>query len=134
MEALLQRPFVRYLIVGGGVYLLELGIILVAQNMGASATVAVALSFWIGLLVSFLLQKFVTFSDKRTHHRIVIKQALAVVTLVAWNFVFTILVTKLLEDRLAPTITRTIALAITTFWNFYLYRTSIFRQPENPIY
>jgi putative flippase GtrA len=59
---------------------------------------------------------------------------LAVVTLVAWNFVFTILVTKLLEDRLAPTITRTIALAITTFWNFYLYRTSIFRQPENPIY
>jgi putative flippase GtrA len=129
-----QRPFVRYLIVGGGVYLLELGVILIAQAGGASSVVAVGIAFWTGLAVSFILQKFFTFGDKRTHHRVILKQLLAVGLLVAWNFVFTIGVTKVLEAWLPPTVTRTIALGITTLWNFYLYRTSIFRGPENPIY
>ena len=124
----------RYLIVGGGVYLLEIGVILAAQAGGASSVVDVGIAFWVGLAVSFLLQKFVTFGDKRTQHKVVLKQLLLVGLLVAWNFVFTISVTKLLEDLLPPTATRTLALAITTFWNFYLYRTSIFREPENPIY
>ena len=131
---LLQRPFVRYLIVGGGVYLLELGVILVAEGAGWSPVLAVAMAFWVGLVVSFTLQKFVTFRDQRTQHAIILKQLLAVVALVVWNFVFTIGITALLADLLPATITRTIALLITTLWNFYLYRTSIFRRLENPIY
>ena len=115
----------RYLIVGGTVYLLELVIIIVAQKAGASNVVAVALSFWIGLLVSFGLQKIVTFQDRRTHHRILMAQILAVSLLVLWNFGFTVLVTKALQP-IAPVITRTLALLITTVWNFYLYKTRIF--------
>lgn len=133
-ETLLKRPFVRYLIVGGSVYLLELGVILLAQAAGARPVTAVAVAFWTGLVVSFVLQKFVTFGDKRTHHQIVLRQIMAVSLLVVWNFIFTVMVTKLLVDQMPATITRTIALAITTLWNFYLYRTSIFRKPENPIY
>src|SRR4051812_48382788 len=109
VEALLKRPFVRYLIVGGGVYLLELGMIVLAQALGASAVVAVAIAFWVGLVISFLLQKFVTFGDKRTHHQVILKQIFAVGALVLWNFVFTVGVTKLLQDQLPPTVTRTIA-------------------------
>lgn len=115
----------RYLVVGGTVYLLELIIIVVAQKAGASNVVAVGLSFWIGLLVSFGLQKLVTFQDRRTQHRILIGQILAVSLLVVWNFGFTILVTKALQP-IAPVITRTLALLITTVWNFYLYKTRIF--------
>ena len=117
----------RYLIVGGTVYVLELIVIVVASHVGAKPVLAVALSFWIGLCVSFVLQKVFTFDDRRTHHKILIPQVVAVSLLVLWNFGFTILVTRLLTS-LNPTITRTIALLITTIWNFYLYQTRIFKQ------
>lgn len=134
LTKLLKRPFVRYLIVGGGVYALELGVIIVGQRAGLSAIMAVALAFWVGLVVSFVLQKFVTFSDHRTHHKIVLKQLLAVSLLVVWNFLFTVGMTKLLADHAPATVIRTVALLITTLWNFYLYKTNIFRGPDNPVY
>lgn len=132
IKDMLSRPFGRYLVIGGSVYVLELLIIVVAQKMGASALVAVGLSFWIGLVTSFILTKFVTFGDKRTHHRILIPQIVAVSLLVLFNFGFTLLVTELLKNILPPTITRTIALGITTLWNFYLYKTRIFKT-DDPI-
>lgn len=114
--------------------MLELGVIFVAQSLGVSSVWAVAMAFWIGLIISFVLQKFVTFGDERTHHKVVAKQVAAVTLLVAWNFAFTIGVTKLLQNVLPAVIIRTVALLITTLWNFYLYKTSIFRQSENQIY
>lgn len=127
---LLSKPMGRYLIIGVSVYIFELVIIVVAERLGATALVAVGLSFWFGLIVSFVLQKFVTFGDKRTHHKIILAQFLAVCLLVLFNFGFTLLVTELLKNLLPPTITRTIALAITTIWNFYLYKTRIFKTDD----
>jgi putative flippase GtrA len=127
LRSLLRTPFGKYLIIGGSVYLFELAVIVIAQHAGASALFSVALSFWLGLIVSFILQKFVTFGDKRTHHRILIPQIIAVCLLVLFNFGFTLLVTKLLSDILPPTATRTLALGVTTIWNFYLYKTRIFK-------
>ncbi len=121
-----QRPGLRYLLIGGSVYLLELVVIFVAQQFGANAVVAVGLSFWVGLVVSFILQKFVTFSDQRLHHRILIPQIIAFSCLVLFNFSFTIGVAKLLTGIVGPAVSRTIALGITTIWNFYLYKTRIF--------
>lgn len=125
LSKLTATPKGRYLIVGGTVYGLELVIIAIAQRLGASAVGAVAISFWVGLVLSFILQKIVTFQDKRSAHKIVLAQIVAVALLVLWNFGFTILVTKLLSS-VPPAITRTIALLITTIWNYYLYRTRIF--------
>lgn len=134
IKELLKRPGYRYLIIGGSVYVLELIIIVAAQSLGASSVLAVGLSFWIGLIISFLLQKLVTFEDKRMHHKIIIKQVLAFCLLVLFNFSFTILVTKLLSDVWPAVVTRTIALGITTIWNFYLYKTRIFKSQESPVY
>ncbi len=129
---LLKRPGIRYLMVGGSVYVFELLVIYTAQHNGASAVMAVGLSFWLGLIVSFALQKLVTFSDKRLHHKILIPQIVAVTLLVLFNFGFTLLVTKLLSNYVPVVVTRTIALGITTIWNFYLYRTRIFNT-DTPI-
>jgi len=134
IRKLLARQGYRYLLIGGSVYLLELTVIFVAQQLGASAVVAVSLSFWIGLCVSFLLQKLVTFGDKRTHRKLLIPQLAAFSLLVLFNFFFTISVAKVLSDTLPATVTRTIALAMTTTWNFYLYKTRIFKTDESPIY
>lgn len=123
----------RYLVIGVSVYILELLIIVVAQQLGASAVLAVALSFWLGLSVSFGLQKFITFGDKRTHHKVLVPQIAAYCLLVLFNFGFTILVTKLLQAWLPAVVTRSVALGTTTIWNFYLYRTRIFNNSDEPV-
>jgi putative flippase GtrA len=134
IQALLRKSGYRYLIVGGGVYAIELVVIIVAQRLGASAVFAVGLSFWVGLVISFVLQKLVTFGDKRLHHRVLSMQIIAVSLLVIFNFGFTLMVTKLLYHQLPAVVTRSLALAITTIWNFYLYRTRIFKTDAEPVY
>ncbi|HEX8227422.1 MAG TPA: GtrA family protein [Candidatus Saccharimonadales bacterium] len=130
LKAFLGKPFGRYLLIGGLVFLFELLIIFIAQRQGASAVMAVTVSFWAGLVVSFVLTKFITFRDRRTHHRILIPQIAAVALLVLFNFGFTVLVTRLLQDSLPVAASRTLALAVTTIWNFYLYRTRIFKTDD----
>jgi putative flippase GtrA len=134
LRGLLAKPSGRYLVIGVSVYLLELLVIIAAQALGASAVIAVGLSFWIGLSVSFGLQKVITFGDKRLHHRVLIPQIIVYCLLVFFNFGFTLLVTKLLSSVIPAVATRTIALAITTLWNFYLYKTRIFKSDDNPVY
>jgi putative flippase GtrA len=124
-----QRPGLRYVVVGGTTYVVELAVIVLAQHLGASAVRSVAISFWFGLVVSFTLQKLVTFGDKRTHHKVVLPQIASFGLLVLFNFGFTIVVTKLLEHDLPVVAIRTLAIGITTLWNYYLYKTRIFRVP-----
>jgi len=128
IRKLLEKPGYRYLLIGGSVYAFEIIVIIVAQLLGAGPVMAVALSFTLGTLVSFALQKLVTFGDKRMHHKIVIPQLVATCLLVVFNFGFTLLVTKLLAHVWPAIFSRTLALGITTIWNFYLYKTHIFKQ------
>lgn len=134
LKQLMQRRAYRYLFIGGSVYALEMIVIIAAQSLGASAVMAVGISFWIGIVTSFLLQKFVTFDDKRMHGKILIPQLIAFALLVTFNFGFTLFVTDALAASLPATITRTLALGMTTFWNFYLYKTRIFRTSQSPLY
>ena len=133
-KRLMSRPGYRYLVIGGSVYLLELIVIVVAQKMGQSPVIAIGLSFWIGLCISFLLQKMVTFGDRRLNHRVLLPQILAFSLLVVFNFSFTVLAAKLLAHTLPAIIIRTGALGITTIWNFYLYRTRIFKRSDELVY
>jgi putative flippase GtrA len=133
LKELLRRPGYRYLAIGGSVYLFELFVIVVAQRFGASAPWAVAISFCLGTLVSFFLQKLVTFGDRRMHHRILIPQVVATAILIVWNLGFSVLLTKLLEDTLPAVVARTIALGITTIWNFYIYKTRIFKISDEAL-
>lgn len=131
---LMQRPGYRYLFIGGSVYVFEMLIIMIAQTLGTSAVVAVGISFWAGIVASFLLQKFVTFSDRRVRGQVLVSQIIAFALLVLFNFGFTLLVTEALTDSWPATITRTLALGITTIWNFYLYKTRIFKSDQSPLY
>ena len=133
IRELLQKPGYRYLLIGGSVYLFELAVIVVAQAFGASAIWAVAISFCLGTLVSFFLQKLVTFGDKRMHHKILVPQLIATTLLVLWNLGFSVLLTKLLQHHFPAVVTRTVALGITTIWNFYLYKTRIFNNHEQEL-
>lgn len=134
LQKLLKTSIQRYVVVGVCVYIFELTVIIIAQHFGCSALAAVALSFWLGLIVSFSLQKLLTFGDKRLHHKVLITQLAAFSLLVVFNFGFTLLVTRLLSGLVSPIVTRTLALGVTTIWNFYLYKTRIFKSADNSIY
>ncbi|HSW98442.1 MAG TPA: GtrA family protein [Candidatus Saccharimonadales bacterium] len=134
VQGLLRRRGVRYVLVGGSVYVLELAVIVLAQRLGASPVVAVGTGFWVGLVVSFVLQKFVAFGDTRTHRRIVLPQFVAVTLLVLFNFGFTLAVTKALTPHVPAVASRTLALGVTVTWNFYLYKTRIFKSDSDLIY
>jgi putative flippase GtrA len=121
-----SRRGTRYLLVGVVVYIFELAVIFWAQALGMSAVAAVALSFWLGLVLSFALQKLVTFQDKRLHYRLLSLQVAIFALLVLWNFGFTLAVTWALSGTMPAFISRSLALALTTIWNFYLYKTRIF--------
>lgn len=120
----------RYLIVGVSVYLFELVVITLALRAGVSNVFAVGLSYWLGLLISFILQKFITFQDKRVHHKVIIAQVAAYSCLVLFNFIFTLVFTGLVGHYINAWLCRTFALGITTFWNFYLYNTRIFTSGQ----
>ena len=84
-------------------------------------------------MVSFVLQKLVTFSDRRMHRQVLLPQMIAFSALVLFNFGFTLALTKLLEHVLPAVVTRTLAVGMTTLWNFYLYKTRIFKSADEPI-
>jgi len=134
LREMLKRPGIRYLFIGGIVYAFELAVIVIAQSFGASAVWAVAISFCLGTAVSFFLQKLVTFGDKRMHHRVLIPQLIAMTLLICWNLVFSLFLTKLLQHHFPAVVTRTLALGITTVWNFYLYKTRIFKQEDTEVF
>lgn len=130
MRIKLSKRLFKYLVVGGSIYVLELAVIIGAQSAGLKAYAAVSVGYWVGLLLSFFLQKTVTFNDRRFHKKLVLSQSLAYAALVIFNYGFTLVLTRALKDHLALVAIRTIAIAITTIWNFYLYKTHIFDRDE----
>lgn len=126
-----DQRLVRYILVGLAVYLFEVVIIISSQQVfGLSAVAAVTVSFWLGLVVSFVLTKVVTFQDTRRHHRVVAAQFLGYTLLTLWNFGFTIGFTSLFQSFIPAVWCRTITLAITVSWNYFVYQTRLFRSQK----
>ena len=131
LHNLARRTAFRYLFIGGVGYLFELFIILIAGQLGASPAKAVAVSFILGTISAFLLQKFFTFKDRRLHRSILIPQVIATILLVIFNFCFSVGLAKIFEDTLDPIVSRTISLILTTIWNYLLFKTAIFNMQKD---
>jgi putative flippase GtrA len=117
------RQLVRYLVVGGVAYLFEmLCLVGLRRGLHLSDVAAVAISFWLGLILAFVLQKFIAFEnyDRRLH--IVGKQMFFYGLLVGWNYLFTLLVVDRLAQDLSVYGARTLAILLITSWNFIMYR------------
>lgn len=126
-SSLLRLRSVRYLMAGAGSYAIELSFLYsIILAFGTSQTTATAIAFWIGLVTSFLLQKLFAFSNKSSSKKGLSKQAFLYVILVIINYIFTVVLVYLFRDY-EVAITRTIALIITTLWNFFIYKHLIFK-------
>jgi putative flippase GtrA len=86
-----------------------------------SSLAAVAISFWIGFVAAFVMQKFIAFQNYDKNVRALSGQLAGYGVLVAWNYGFTLLMVKLFGHDVSVFIIRTIAIVIITSWNFTVY-------------
>lgn len=130
-KQMLNSRLFRYLVAGGLSYVCEMIALLgLKRSFGFSSLASVAISFWVGFVVAFLLQKLFAFEnhDKRIH--MVIRQLLGYSALVAWNYSFTLLSVTLFTNVASVFVIRTAAILIITSWNYLLYRI-IFKKSLN---
>lgn len=126
-----KKSIVRYIFIGGISFLIELGVIFLASHIfSAPPLLAVAISFWVGLAVSFVLQKVITFQNKEKGAKKLAWQMVAYGILIVVNYTFTLLAVATLEDVVGTYIARTIALIVTTIWNYIVYSKVIFRRED----
>lgn len=119
----LSPLFFRYLTIGGVSYVVEMcALFALKQGLGWSNIHAVAVSFWVGFVVAFVLQKFITFKSHERHPRTVARQLFWYSALVAWNYVFTLAFVAMLQHVLSVFIIRTLSIAIITLWNYSAYK------------
>lgn len=116
----------RYILVGGLSFAIELGFLAAFKYLlDLSVSLSVAIAFWIGLLASFSLQKLLAFQDHRKSAKVVTRQVILYAALVLFNYVFTLALVSLSPPELFL-ITRTVALIVTTLWNYVVYKYLIF--------
>lgn len=128
---LINNTLFRYIFIGGLSFLIEMATIYVVMNFtNLGSLVAVGISFWLGLIASFFLQKIFAFRNKESSPKHLIKQSVAYGILVVVNYMFTLGFVALFEGVMGVFIARTIALIITTGWNFIVYSKIIFKPQE----
>lgn len=113
----------RYLLVGGIAYLTEMAVLVVARDgLKFGSLTAVAISFWVGFIISFVLQKIFAFKNHETGFTVLGRQLGLYALLVAFNFGFTLLLVRLFDNTFSVYLIRTIAIFIITSWNYLVYK------------
>lgn len=115
--------FKRYLLVGVTAYAVEMtALYALRHGLGYGPISSVAVSFWIGFVTAFVMQKLITFRNYEKTTRIIAKQLVGYSLLVAWNYGFTLLVVDMFSRHASVFALRTSVIVITTSWNFVAYK------------
>jgi len=126
---MLKNKLLRYLIVGGSAYVMEMLIILGLHNgLGLSPISSVAISFWFGLVIAFVLQKFITFENHEKRIHMLGLQLTLYACLVAANYLITLLAVRHFSPRNSVFEIRTAVIILSTIWNYVVYDKLLFRH------
>ena len=125
-----ESSLFRYIFVGGLTYVIDIAVLIgLYAGLHTSRALAASASFWTGLLFSFLLQKLVAFQDYQKEVKAISKQALSYGILIAFNYMLTVFIVDQFPGR-DIVYSRTLAVAITTLWNYIIYKKLVFREPR----
>ncbi len=124
-----NEAFLRFLLVGTLAFCVEFFSFFVGFNvLRMPLIVANSLSFILGLLTSFTLNRIWTFHRRnyknRIPHQFAYYIALAGVNLILTN----IIVETLHAFGVEPNIGKLIAMGVTSLWNFFIYRSFVFKK------
>jgi len=125
---MLKNRLIRYLVVGGSAYALEMAVLFgLHDGIGLSPVESVAISFWFGLVIAFALQKFVTFENHEKAIHILGAQLAIYACLITFNYLVTLLAVKYFSKSYSVFGVRTAVIALATIWNYVVYRNWLFK-------
>lgn len=120
--------FLKYLLVGGSAALLEYGVFLASlEVLTANVYLAHAFGFVLGLLFSFVLNKFYVFSGpqvQQAQRQFVLYAALALLNLLLGAVLLGLLIRY---ANLAPWLAKGMSMVAIALWNFIIYKKVIYR-------
>lgn len=128
----ISKRFLNYLIVGGTAFFVEYGAFLVLQVLSVDLVVSQVMSFSMGLLVSFLGNRLITFNtgDKSSYSLNKGAQVGIYVTLACCNLVLSSLVIYVLVNHLSivPAIAKILVMGMIVSWNYLIFNKIIFKS------
>lgn len=121
---LTQHSAVRYLLVGGFVFLIDVGLLWVFQHfLSWPLWLASGASFLIGFLFSYTLQRAFSFSSNIGHGQGLLRY----IALLAFNTLATMLIVELVGATTIGWVgAKVFATVITTVWSYFAYRWWVF--------
>jgi putative flippase GtrA len=127
-RALLDNGVVRYLLVGGSAFVVDLGLLaLFHELLGWPVWIATAVAFLLSFAYTYTLQRL-AFRSERTHGTALVRYTI----LVAVNLVATSgLVALLAVTPIGWVGAKVVTTAVTTVWNFFIYRYWVFAAPRS---
>lgn len=124
LTAVLKHRVVRFLIVGGLSFAIDLGLLmLLHEAAGVALWIATPVAFVTSLVFNFLLQRIYTFKATNKGHVSAAKYG----ALVVFNILATDAIVLLFaETELTYAVGKVVATALTMVWNFFIYKYWIF--------
>jgi putative flippase GtrA len=121
----------KYLCAGVTAFVVEFGSFLLLLHLGLHTIAANSISFILGLLTSFTINRIWTFSGKtyakRMHHQLARYVTLALINLLLTNLI----VQGLIHFNVSPSAAKIAAMIVTSMWNFILLKVAVFKHhPE----
>ncbi len=131
LNKLIEKRFLHYLIAGASAFFVEYGCFYVLYTIfNIHLIIANSVSFLLGLLTSFFLNRLWTFSNnsytKKATHQLVFYVVLAVINLLLTN----VLLEALARFGVDPRFGKILAMIITSLWNFFLFRAVVFSHQK----
>jgi putative flippase GtrA len=126
LKSYLARPFVRFLVVGSGAFMVEYGTFYAMYSSRSPLIVANSVSFGLGLLTSFILNRLWTFSHKeyakKPAHQLTYYVILALINLLLTN----LFVELFSFYGVTPKLGKIFAMLLTSSWNYFIFQRLIF--------
>ena len=117
-----KNRLARYIFVGGLAYLIEMFAIYLLKACGLSSVQSVAVSYWVGLITAFVLQKYIAFENYEKDIKSIAKQLTYYLLLVFFNYIFSLSIVYLLDKSFDVYLLRSSVIIICTFWNYLIYK------------
>jgi len=125
LNYLTGNRFIRYVFVGGTTFGMDIILLyLLHGKLDISLGIATSIAYWAAIIYNFFLNRSWTFSlrDKRNLH----KHIGSYLTLLTFNYIFTVLFVSLASHSINYLLAKAIAVLIQMSWTYYIYKRFIF--------
>src|SRR5665811_47070 len=122
---LYRHHLVRYLLVGGSTFAIDLGLLVLLHGMeGVWLPLATAVAYCVAITYNFCLNRWWTFSA--SENKSVREHIIPYGILLGFNFLFTVLFVSLVSHFINYAVAKVLAVAIQTTWTYFCYKHFVF--------